>query len=276
MCNRNGSSFLPYSPACIGTLFFFLPIRFHLAIPIQRKKTNIDLKLSFFVVGLVWFFGFQDPIESKRMGRGKVELKRIEKASSRQVTFSKRRNGLFKKAFELSVLCDAEIALLVFSSSGKCYQFASHDMDRTIVKYRDELGLPQSSQNQGCRSAEFWRAEIHELTRGIETMEAQLKHLCGEDLSMLGVKELRQLERQLKTGVERVRSKKRRIISEGVNLLKRNLRVLQEENARLLKTVKFQEMHSVNIRPGAFVDRSFNPDQRVPEDGSSSMVNGGH
>ncbi|KAF8005843.1 hypothetical protein BT93_K0198 [Corymbia citriodora subsp. variegata] len=156
------------------------------------------------------------------MGRGKIELKRIEKASSRQVTFSKRRNGLLKKAYELSILCDAEIALLIFSSSGKCYQFASHDMDRTIVKYRDELGLPQSSQNRGCRSMEFWRAEIHELTRGIETMEEQLKHLSGEDLSMLGMKELRQLERQLKTGVERVRSKKRRIISEHVNLLKRN------------------------------------------------------
>ncbi|KAF8005842.1 hypothetical protein BT93_K0198 [Corymbia citriodora subsp. variegata] len=208
------------------------------------------------------------------MGRGKIELKRIEKASSRQVTFSKRRNGLLKKAYELSILCDAEIALLIFSSSGKCYQFASHDMDRTIVKYRDELGLPQSSQNRGCRSMEFWRAEIHELTRGIETMEEQLKHLSGEDLSMLGMKELRQLERQLKTGVERVRSKKRRIISEHVNLLKRNLRVLQEENARLLKTVKSHETHGANIGPGAFVDHSCNSEQRVPQDGSSYMVNG--
>ncbi|KAL3818551.1 hypothetical protein ACJIZ3_004456 [Penstemon smallii] len=61
------------------------------------------------------------------MGRGKVELKRIENHTNRQVTFSKRRNGLLKKAFELSLLCDAEIALLVFSPSGKLYQFSSHD-----------------------------------------------------------------------------------------------------------------------------------------------------
>lgn len=61
------------------------------------------------------------------MGRGKVELKRIENPSSRQVTFSKRRNGLLKKAYELSILCDAEVALLVFSPSGKAHHFSSHE-----------------------------------------------------------------------------------------------------------------------------------------------------
>lgn len=59
------------------------------------------------------------------MGRGRVELKRIENKINRQVTFSKRRNGLLKKAYELSVLCDAEIALIVFSSRGKLYEFGS-------------------------------------------------------------------------------------------------------------------------------------------------------
>ncbi|CAD6204302.1 unnamed protein product [Miscanthus lutarioriparius] len=59
------------------------------------------------------------------MVRGKTELKRIENATSRQVTFSKRRNGLLKKAFELSVLCDAEVGLIVFSPRGKLYEIAS-------------------------------------------------------------------------------------------------------------------------------------------------------
>lgn len=135
------------------------------------------------------------------MGRGKVELKRIENPTRRQVTFSKRRNGLLKKAFELSILCDAEVSLIIFSTTGKIYQFASHEsvlalifsyflhlsicflslymfcywpflldtyyvvickvvymcrgcrMDRTIAKYRSEVGLSGSS-NQGCRSTE--------------------------------------------------------------------------------------------------------------------------
>ncbi|KAL4186922.1 hypothetical protein AMTRI_Chr09g16260 [Amborella trichopoda] len=59
------------------------------------------------------------------MGRGRVELKRIENKINRQVTFSKRRNGLLKKAYELSVLCDAEVGLIIFSSRGKLYEFGS-------------------------------------------------------------------------------------------------------------------------------------------------------
>ncbi|URD94138.1 hypothetical protein MUK42_00353 [Musa troglodytarum] len=60
------------------------------------------------------------------MGRGRVQLKRIENKINRQVTFSKRRSGLLKKAHEISVLCDAEIALIIFSAEGKLYEFASN------------------------------------------------------------------------------------------------------------------------------------------------------
>jgi hypothetical protein len=59
------------------------------------------------------------------MSRERREIKRIESAAARQVTFSKRRRGLFKKAEELSVLCDADVALIVFSSTSKLSQFAS-------------------------------------------------------------------------------------------------------------------------------------------------------
>lgn len=61
------------------------------------------------------------------MVRGKVEMKRIENATSRQVTFSKRRNGVLKKAYELSVLCDAEVAVIIFSQKGRLYEFASSE-----------------------------------------------------------------------------------------------------------------------------------------------------
>ncbi|XP_057984617.1 MADS-box transcription factor 47-like [Hevea brasiliensis] len=59
------------------------------------------------------------------MGRGKIVIRRIDNSASRQVTFSKRRKGLIKKAKELAILCDAEIGLAIFSSSGKLYEFAS-------------------------------------------------------------------------------------------------------------------------------------------------------
>ncbi|MFQ6635774.1 hypothetical protein Gotur_010387, partial [Gossypium turneri] len=59
------------------------------------------------------------------MSRGKIEIKKIENLNSRQVTFSKRRNGLLKKAKELSILCDAEVGVIIFSSTGKVYQWSS-------------------------------------------------------------------------------------------------------------------------------------------------------
>ncbi|KAH7578564.1 hypothetical protein JRO89_XS01G0399300 [Xanthoceras sorbifolium] len=151
------------------------------------------------------------------MGRGKVELKRIENQTSRQVTFSKRKNGILKKAYELSLLCDAEVAMIIFSSSGKVYQFATDDdlvfhfngcrMDRIIARYRNEVGLLHSNHKR-FRTLESWKSEIEELQKSIDIMEARLRHFCGEDISTMGIKELKQLERQLRVGVDRIRSKK--------------------------------------------------------------------
>ena len=59
------------------------------------------------------------------MAREKIQIKKIDNATARQVTFSKRRRGLFKKAEELSVLCDADVALIIFSSTGKLFEYSS-------------------------------------------------------------------------------------------------------------------------------------------------------
>ncbi|ONI16626.1 hypothetical protein PRUPE_3G111300 [Prunus persica] len=52
----------------------------------------------------------------RKLGWGKIEVKQIENTTNRQVAFCKKRNGLLKMAYELSLLCDAEVALIVFSS----------------------------------------------------------------------------------------------------------------------------------------------------------------
>lgn len=59
------------------------------------------------------------------MAREKIQIKKIDNTTARQVTFSKRRRGLFKKAEELSVLCDADVALIIFSSTGKLFEYSS-------------------------------------------------------------------------------------------------------------------------------------------------------
>lgn len=57
--------------------------------------------------------------------RGKIEIKRIENSSNRQVTYSKRRNGIIKKAKEITVLCDAKVSLIIIASSGKMVDYCS-------------------------------------------------------------------------------------------------------------------------------------------------------
>ncbi|KAK4490758.1 hypothetical protein RD792_001466 [Penstemon davidsonii] len=74
------------------------------------------------------------------MGRGRVQLKRIENKISRQVTFSKRRSGLLKKANEISVLCDAEVALIVFSTKGKLFEYST-DSRNYVGEDLDPLSL---------------------------------------------------------------------------------------------------------------------------------------
>lgn len=59
------------------------------------------------------------------MGRGKIEIKLIENQTNRQVTYSKRRNGIFKKAQELTVLCDAQVSLIMQSSTDKIHEYIS-------------------------------------------------------------------------------------------------------------------------------------------------------
>ena len=79
------------------------------------------------------------------MGRKKIQISRINDERNRQVTFTKRKFGLMKKAYELSVLCDCEIALIIFNSSNKLFQYASTDMDKILLKYT-EYNEPHESR----------------------------------------------------------------------------------------------------------------------------------
>ncbi|KAI9142653.1 hypothetical protein BKA69DRAFT_1065634 [Paraphysoderma sedebokerense] len=82
------------------------------------------------------------------MGKRKIVIKKIEDERNRQVTFSKRKLGLMKKAYELSVLCGAEVGLIIISPNGKLYQFASSDMDDILYKYT-EYSEPTENKTNG-------------------------------------------------------------------------------------------------------------------------------
>ncbi|KAE9610736.1 hypothetical protein Lal_00021251 [Lupinus albus] len=84
------------------------------------------------------------------MGRRKIEIKLVKDNNTRQVTFSKRRTGLFKKANELSILCGVEIAIIVFSPGNRPYSFGHPDVDVVVAKFLQQE--PKSNGVRGCSS----------------------------------------------------------------------------------------------------------------------------
>lgn len=166
------------------------------------------------------------------MGRGRVELKRIENKINRQVTFSKRRNGLLKKAYELSVLCDAEVGLIIFSSRGKLYEFASAGMNRTLERYQHCCYTPQDSSTAE-RETQSWYQEVSKLKAKYESLQRSQRHLLGEDLGPLSVKELQSLEKQLEGALAQARQRKTQIMMEQMEELRRKERHLGDINKQL-------------------------------------------
>ncbi|KAL6501912.1 hypothetical protein OROGR_027045 [Orobanche gracilis] len=169
------------------------------------------------------------------MGRGKIEIKRIENSSNRQVTYSKRRNGIMKKAKEISVLCDAHVSVIIFASSGKIHEFCSPST--TLVDM-----LEQYHKLSGKR---LWDAkhehldnEINRIKKENDTMQIELRHLKGEDISTLSYKELMVLEEDLENGTATLKAKQ----MEFMRMMEKHIAMTEDENQNL--QFKLRQMHS--------------------------------
>ncbi|KAH9321571.1 hypothetical protein KI387_016210, partial [Taxus chinensis] len=169
------------------------------------------------------------------MGRGKIPIKKIESKNSRVVTFCKRRFGLMKKAQELSVLCDAQIALIVFSNTGKLYHFSSpRNMDNIIQRYY-QCGEVCSESLQKLHLP-FDRV-VPRLMQRIEQSEKMVRTLMGEELSSLCLNDLEQLECKVQLGMDRIKARKSQLVED----LQRRGIELQRENDALHKMIQLSE-----------------------------------
>jgi hypothetical protein len=82
------------------------------------------------------------------MGRNKITIKKITNERNRQATFMKRKPGLVKKAMELSILCDCEIALIIFSSNNKMFHYSSSDMEKVLLRYTQHSDTARPLSNK--------------------------------------------------------------------------------------------------------------------------------
>ncbi|KAG5539116.1 hypothetical protein RHGRI_019612 [Rhododendron griersonianum] len=164
------------------------------------------------------------------MGRGKIEIKKIENANTRQVTFSKRRVGLLKKAKELAILCDAEVAVIVFSSTGKLFEFSSagiygmnrvsESMRQTISRYNKGLDSSESALVENSSEAALVEnkpetqesKEVDILKEEIAKLKAKQMQLLGKDLTGMSMKELQHLDKILNEGLLSVKERREQIL----------------------------------------------------------------
>ncbi|GAA0159667.1 MADS box transcription factor [Lithospermum erythrorhizon] len=197
------------------------------------------------------------------MGRGKIEIKKIENINSRQVTFSKRRVGLLKKAKELSILCDAEVGVIIFSSTGKLYEFSSSNMQEILARYikgqeSSELTSMENMQQHDkspelnklkAEIARLWKMHCEHITHLMNNIVAYfcyvflispefISRMMGKELEGLNFKELQKLEHQLNEGILSVKDRKEQILLEQLEKSRLQEQKTELENEALREQIE--------------------------------------
>lgn len=166
------------------------------------------------------------------MGRGKIEIKRIENATNRQVTYSKRRNGIMKKAQELTVLCDAKVSLIMFSNTGKFHEYTTPNITTKKIydQYQKTLGIDLWSTHY-----ERMRGHLKKLKEINNKLRREIgQRVGGEDLNDLSIQELCGLEQKMAASLTDVRQRKYHVLKTQTETYKKKVRSMEERHGNLL------------------------------------------
>jgi len=171
------------------------------------------------------------------MGRGKIQLKRIEDKNSRQVSFSKRRSGLMKKASELSVLCDVDIGVFIFSGRGRLYEFCSGDSLKKILDHYQTTRKDAEAAGGSAQESQKLPMDHKNTWNGTNLLQMLQRYFEEQKVEQLEVTELTQLEhqhdaiqRQLDSILLQTRIRKSQLMMESVAALHGQNKQLEEEN----------------------------------------------
>ncbi|KAL2496696.1 Agamous-like MADS-box protein AGL1 [Forsythia ovata] len=212
-------------------------------------------------------FPNQEPEPSsqlRKIGRGKILIKRIENTTNRQVTFCKRRNGLLKKAYELSVLCDAEVALIVFSTRGRLYEYANNSVRATIDRYKKDCVDSSNSGSVSVANTQFYQQEATKLRRQIREIQNTNRQILGEGVGALKFKELKNLESKVEKAIGRIRSKKNELLFAEIEFMQK--RELELHNANMYLRAKIAETERAQQQMNMMPSSEYQPMTSQPYD----------
>lgn len=197
------------------------------------------------------------------MAREKIKIRKIDNITARQVTFSKRRRGIFKKAEELSVLCDADIALIIFSATGKLFDFSNSRMKDILSRYTRQT--KEEKQEEPFLELQLENSNLAKLSKEVADKSQELRKLKGEDLQGVDLEELLKLERLIEDSLSRVIDTKGKRIKHEIETLQKQGDILMEENQKLRRKMIAL---SQGRKPAILLDHS--DTSTIHEEGQSS------
>lgn len=165
------------------------------------------------------------------MGRGKIQIKRIENQTNRQVTYSKRRNGLFKKAEELTVLCDAKVSIIMISSTQKLHEYISPSSTtkQLFDQYQKAVGVDLWSSQY-----EKMQQQLNNLKECNTNLKWEIRRRIGESLNDMGYDETVNLIEEMHDSLHVIRERKYKVISNQIDTGKKKLRNVEDIHRNLL------------------------------------------
>ncbi|KAG0488988.1 hypothetical protein HPP92_007799 [Vanilla planifolia] len=169
------------------------------------------------------------------MGRGRLEIKKIENPTQRQSTFYKRRDGLFKKARELAILCDADLLLLLYSSSGKLYHYHSPSVPNVQELIRRYEMATRANFSRIRREEGAPEENVEEVEKLCELLERELRFMKVDEGEQYSLPVLHMLEQNLEAAIGKVRVEKERKIREETESLHKMVEDRQQEGYGLYK-----------------------------------------
>ncbi|OMO87490.1 Transcription factor, MADS-box [Corchorus capsularis] len=180
------------------------------------------------------------------MARGKIQIKPIDNPTNRQVTYSKRRNGLFKKANELTVLCDARVSIIMFSQSGKLHEFISPSTTtkEIIDLYQKTLGVDLWQSQY-----EKMQEQLRKLKDVNRNLRKEIRQRMGDCLNELSFEELQGLEQEMDNAAKLIRERKYKSIGNQIDTSRKKCRNVEEIHKGLL-----HELDAIKEDPYGLVD----------------------
>lgn len=147
------------------------------------------------------------------MARRSVEIKKIEERSKRQVTFTKRRQGLFKKAGELHSKCNADVAIIAFSLAGNAYAFGDPSVSSVLDRYYKAVAEPPENSIPVARELTAAERKVGDMLEKVVESNGGGRGVWDKEVEKLGFGEIEEVKMAMEELKKSIVSQQRRILS---------------------------------------------------------------